>query len=206
MPHLQVTQNSGFVEPPESIREDSRPCEETTGSAIDLFFFEACAELPWHPRVRNLSLVSSLNGWALERRKRITRNHSGRINEDDGVDPGYYFAPDRRSQTNHRKAWQLCRQVSDTLSYVLHGDGSSELLNSLQVVQVRPAPDTARLLVLVQSDLPIEQVRPNEIVALLASQEGRLRTEVARSINRKKTPRLTFQLVHAHDLGSAQEK
>ena len=48
---------------------------------------------------------------------------------------------------------------------------------------------------LVQSDLPPDQDSPDQVIALLDSQVGRLRTEIARSINRKKTPQLIFQLV-----------
>ncbi len=131
--------------------------------------------------------------------------HAGKLNEDDGVDPRYYFAPDRRAGSDHRKARQLCRQVTDTLHFVLHGDGSNELLNSLSVISVQPAPDTSRLLVLVQSDLPMTELQPDEVVNLLASQAGRLRTEIARSINRKKTPQLLFQFLPGqlgHDSGS----
>ncbi|MGI9519011.1 MAG: hypothetical protein ACR2NP_18305 [Pirellulaceae bacterium] len=128
------------------------------------------------------------------RKPKIKTQHSGQINSDDGVDPRYYFAQARRSRSNHRKAHQLCRQVADTLHFVLHGDGSSELLSSLSVVSVEPAPDTARLLVVVQSDLSPEEVRPPEVLEVLARQSGRLRTEIARSINRKKTPQLLFQL------------
>jgi len=130
-----------------------------------------------------------------KRKRKITRDHSDRINDDDGVDPRVYFAPSRRLRSNHRKAWQLCRQVQDTLQYVLHGDGGDEVLNSLSVVSVQPAPDTARLLVLVQSDLPFQQVQPDQVVAMLGEHAGRLRTEIASSIHRKKTPQLLFQLV-----------
>lgn len=130
-----------------------------------------------------------------QRRRKISKQHSGQLNPDDGVDPRYYFAVSRRANRNHRKAYQLCRQVADTLHYVLHGDGENELLSSLMVSQVLPAPDTARMLVIVQSDLPPHSYQPNEIIALLDSQVGRLRTEITRSINRKKTPQLIFQVV-----------
>lgn len=129
------------------------------------------------------------------RKKPLPRCHSGQINQDDGVDPRYYFAASSRENRDHRKAAQLCRQVADTLHYTLHGDNSSELLSSLMVVSVHPAPDTARLLVMVQSDLPSGSFRPDEAIAVLNSQTGRLRSEIARSINRKKTPQLMFQMV-----------
>ena len=112
----------------------------------------------------------------------------------DASAPWNQMGTGRNAARNHRKAAQLCRQVARTLHYVLHGDGSSDLLNSLSVVSVLPAPDTARLLVVVQSDLPGDLCRPAEVIALLESQTGRLRSEIARSIHRKKTPGLMFQL------------
>ncbi len=126
--------------------------------------------------------------------RNLNHSWSDMLNEDGGVDPRFYFGSGRRASRNHRKAAQLCRQVMHTLQYVLHGDGSSELLNSLSVLSVLPAPDTSRLLVIVQTDLEPAEVSLAELMAVLASQSGRLRTEIARSINRKQTPQLTFQL------------
>lgn len=83
------------------------------------------------------------------------------------------------------------------LVYELSAGGASDVLSSLQVVSVAPAPDTANLLVIVSCDLPPESFSPESVLAVLAAQAGRLRSEIARSIHRRKTPRLTFQVIAA---------
>jgi len=96
-----------------------------------------------------------------------------------------------------RKAKQLCRQVAETLDLVLSGDCRDELLQSLHVISVVPAPNSSRLLVTVSADLPVEEFDRQEIfiVELLERQTGRLRAEVAASINRKRVPSLVFYVV-----------
>ena len=50
----------------------------------------------------------------------------------------------RPAQPDRRKAWQLCSQVARTLSDVLAGQCDDQLLCSLDVLKVEPAPDTSR--------------------------------------------------------------
>lgn len=100
-----------------------------------------------------------------------------------------------RSHKESRKAKQLCRQVAETLDLVLSGDCRDELLQSLHVISVVPAPNSSRLLVTVSSDLSIEAFDRQEILGLLERQAGRLRSEVAASINRKRVPSLVFHVV-----------
>jgi len=80
---------------------------------------------------------------------------------------------------------------------VLSGDCRDELIQSLRVMSVEPAPDSSRLLVIVTSDLPAEQYDWQRIMDRLREQAGRLRSEVAASINRKKVPLLAFHLLGA---------
>jgi ribosome-binding factor A len=95
----------------------------------------------------------------------------------------------------NRKAMQLCRQVAETLDLVLSGDCREELLQSLHVVSVVPAPNASRLLVTLDADLPTGEFDPRAILALLDRQQGRLRAEVAVSIHRKRVPTLAFQVL-----------
>jgi ribosome-binding factor A len=95
----------------------------------------------------------------------------------------------------NRKAKQLCRQVSETLDLVLSGNCRDELLQSLHVVSVVPAPNSSRLLVTVFADLPAELFDRQEILERLDNQTGRLRAEVAASINRKRVPSLVFHVL-----------
>lgn len=108
------------------------------------------------------------------------------------------IADDAGRFCNHkenRKAKQLSRQVLETLDLVLSGDCRDELLQSLHVVSVVPAPNSSRLLVTVFADLPSELFDQQEILERVDDQMGRLRAEVAASINRKRVPSLVFHIL-----------
>ena len=123
-----------------------------------------------------------------KRMREILREHCADIGEDDGLNP----CDDRKSGGNDRqqsrKCKQLCRQVAETLDWVLSGDSRHELLQSLRVVAVEPAPYSSRLLVTVVTDLSSEEADRQLILDRLQEHAGRLRCEVAASINRRKTP------------------
>ncbi len=128
-----------------------------------------------------------------------------RMREHAFVSPGEFYAEDvgfllgnagrTRSHKESRKAKQLCRQVAETLDLVLSGDCRDELLQSLHVISVLPAPNSSRLLVTVSANLPIEAFDRQEIQELLERQTGRLRVEIAASINRKRVPSLVFHVI-----------
>lgn len=118
----------------------------------------------------------------------------GQPGPDDGVDPRDDFKPASRRK-NDRKDWQLCRQVFETLSYVVSGDCRDEILRGVIVVDVSPAPDARRLLVSV-SPLPGEaNFDPLLVMQRLTEATGRFRAEVARTISRRKVPELKFRVV-----------
>lgn len=119
----------------------------------------------------------------------------GEIREDDGVDPHQYFKRSTIRKNENRKAKQLCRQVAETLALVLTGETGDELLASLIVESVVPAPDSSRLLVTLHADLPPGQFDRVSLEGRLANSKGRLRCEVAAAITRRKTPVLVFDLV-----------
>jgi ribosome-binding factor A len=120
--------------------------------------------------------------------------HCGELHEDDCIDPREFFKPSRDRQKQNRKAKQLCRQVAQTLDLVLSGDCHDETLQILQVVSVVPAPDSSRLLVTLRADVPKNLFDREVILQLLNSQTGRLRSEVAASITRKRVPMLIFHV------------
>src|SRR5262249_56531055 len=99
------------------------------------------------------------------------------------------------SRGDDRKTLQLCRQVADTLGLVLSGECDDDLLRSLHVVAVTPAPDASQLLVIVAPALPGETLEPAQVLGRLAACAGRLRCEVAAAISRRRTPRLAFHVV-----------
>ncbi len=137
----------------------------------------------------------------MSKRKRHSRPQDlcGKVSPDDAVDPRKFF--DRRERgRGDRKARQLCRQVSQTLSYVLSGECDDDTLRSLYVESVDPAPDSSRLLVTVSTLDKDDETSTVEILTKLAAVSGKLRSEVAASISRRKTPELVFNVVHHDDL------
>jgi len=121
----------------------------------------------------------------------------GELHPDDGADPRELFQSVRNKRGDHRKSWQLCRQVADTLNQVLGGECDDETLRDLLVVSVAPAPDTSQLLVLVAPALPGDVLDAQLVQDRLAAASGRLRSEVAAAITRRRTPKLVFQFIAA---------
>jgi len=102
----------------------------------------------------------------------------------------------RRSEgAADRKTLQLCRQVEQTLHLVLSGECPDEVIQSLLVESVTPAPNASQLLVSVRQAASDEPVSTSEILARLAEFEGPLRFAVASAITRKRAPKLLFQVL-----------
>ena len=121
--------------------------------------------------------------------------HCGEIHEDDGIDPRDFFRPTRTQIKQNRKAKQLCRQVAETLAFVLGGETGDDVIRSLQVLSVVPAPDASRLLVTLRADVCPELFDRERIEDRLVTQQGRLRCAVAATITRRKTPVLVYNIV-----------
>ncbi|APZ90884.1 hypothetical protein [Fuerstiella marisgermanici] len=122
----------------------------------------------------------------------------GQLNEDDAVDPREFFR--KKYRTKDSKALRLCKQVADTLSLVLSGEFSDEVLQSLEVFSVQPAPSSKRLLVVVKPHEDIlDTTTPAEIVQKLDTVKSILRSEMAAAISRSKTPSLVFEVVWPQD-------
>ena len=139
----------------------------------------------------NWRIVLTLNK---KQRERLLKENCGAINNDDAIDPRHYFYNKRKSKSKFRKIYQLCRQVQETLQLTL-SDGH-ESLHDLTVVDVVPAPDSRRMLVVVELDrktMPTA-TQIEELMACLANQVPRLRFEISQTINRRKTPQLIFEL------------
>ncbi len=122
------------------------------------------------------------------------------VHPDDGQDPKEFFRSafansQRQGRAFPRKTLQLCSQVADTLNLVLSGECADECLQCLQVVSVTPAPNAAQLLVVVSPSSGGPVPDPVAVLEHLASANGRLRSEVAAAIVRRRVPRLIFQYV-----------
>jgi ribosome-binding factor A len=85
---------------------------------------------------------------------------------------------------------QLCAAVRETLSLAL-AQSPDELLLSLFVSDVVPAPDASRLAVHIEAPPEVDLEEAREALERLG---GSLRAEVAASIQRRKTPALFFDV------------
>lgn len=104
-----------------------------------------------------------------------------------------------RPQRTDRKTLQLCGQIRDTLNYVLTGELDDDLMRNLYVENVQPAPDASRLLVSVAPLDASDVERTDQILQKLLIHTPRIRSEVARSIHRRKTPELSFVVVRPEE-------
>jgi ribosome-binding factor A len=132
-------------------------------------------------------------------RKRTDRlsQYRAAADADDGADPREFFRKEGFAERTGRKSHQLCAQVADTLSQIFGGECGDEVLQSLTLLDVCPAPDAAQLLVRVGPLTPEVRLMEAEVAAALGRAAGWLRTEVAAAITRKRAPRLVFRLVPA---------
>ena len=115
--------------------------------------------------------------------------------QGDGVNPRDETDSNQGRKRSPRKARQLCRQVADTLNMVLSGECNDDVLRCLYVASVEPAPDSSRLLVSVASQFPGQMLSSCDVLERLARASGKLRSEVAAAIHRKRTPELVYRLV-----------
>lgn len=91
------------------------------------------------------------------------------------------------------KTQQVCALTERALSLAMAAS-DDELLQSLQVVRVIPAPSVARLLVVVQPVVELPHLDSTRILDTLEARRGYLRSELASELNRKKTPELSFTI------------
>jgi ribosome-binding factor A len=126
---------------------------------------------------------------------KIMRSLCAQVHPDDGLDPRV-LAKGYQERKPDRKTRQLCSQVADTLGDVLAGQGGDDVLRSLYVVSVVPAPDASRLLVTVGA-LPGEGPDPVQVIEHLGRASARLRCEVAGAITRRRAPTLVYRFAMA---------
>lgn len=139
------------------------------------------------------------------RRRSKLQGRAASRGPEAGGDPRQVFDRTARRRVD-RKAYQLCRQVSDTLNFVLSGDTGDDVLRGLYVDSVDPAPDASRLLVSVAPLDPNDQTPADVYLTRLMAVSGKLRSEVAASISRRKTPELAFRVIPAPEPLPAQEQ
>jgi len=116
------------------------------------------------------------------------------VREDDGMNPKDFFRKSSSRRGNDRKDFQLCRQVAETLNLVLRSGQNDDLLASVYVASVAPAPNASQLLVCL-APLPGEHVEERALLEQVRAVVGRLRAEVASAITRKRAPKLLFRFL-----------
>jgi ribosome-binding factor A len=115
------------------------------------------------------------------KRKQSSQDKLQNLRGEEGAEPSYQ---------GNRKALQLCRQVQRALGYAL-GGLDDDVLASLYVESVEPAPNDKHLLVTVS---PLDRgIEPEDVLVRLHRVIGRLRSEVASDIHRKRVPELSFR-------------
>jgi ribosome-binding factor A len=134
-------------------------------------------------------------------RRRQDLSSCDEIGPDDGADPRTFFRERTYKRTN-RKALQLCGQIARTLSSVLTYESSDDLLRCRWVESVEPSPDSTRVLVTVSVGIPSEGADPNEVLAHLYRSAGKMRTEIAAAIHRKRVPELVFRVIPRGEVDS----
>jgi ribosome-binding factor A len=112
---------------------------------------------------------------------------------EDGVDPRD-LVRQAGPRKGGRKTHQLCGQVAQALHYAFGAVCNDDVLRELVVVVVQPDPDESRLRVVVAPALP-GPFDPFQALAHLEQARGKLRSEVAAAICRKKVPDLAFAVL-----------
>ena len=95
-----------------------------------------------------------------------------------------------RKQNSDRKSLQLCSQVRWALEYEINESLDSH--EAVTVSAVLPAPNTSNLLVVLETLETISWEQAACIERKMALRANALRAIVAHSIQRRKTPSLTF--------------
>jgi ribosome-binding factor A len=85
--------------------------------------------------------------------------------------------------------------VTQALNYAFAAVCEDDVLRDLLVVSCQPAADESRLLVSVGPALAM-RCEPALVIDHLQRAQGKLRSEVAAAIHRKKVPELTFYVVN----------
>lgn len=118
------------------------------------------------------------------------------LGAEDGSDPRKFHDKQSWNESRRpgRKAHQLCGQVADALRVILPAL-ADEVLQNLTVLTVEPAPHTGRLLVTVAGPVPTDVTDRDTLTERLNRAGGRIRSEVAAAVHRRKAPELVFEAV-----------
>jgi ribosome-binding factor A len=131
------------------------------------------------------------NKWKRERRAAPLPCDA--VGPDDLIDPKLLFRPSPQRRDD-RSVRRLCSQVREALTYALAGSCRDDVLQSLYVSDVEPAPDVSRLAVTLVAADPTQAAAARERIGSVAAL---LREEVAASVHRRRAPELVVRVVAA---------
>lgn len=121
------------------------------------------------------------------------------LTPDDGIDPRKYFS--RKSKTSsNRKTYQLCKEIELTLNLTLAGELADPALSSLVIAKVEPIPESGDFLVIFEWRQNTRDFQFEEVMFSIKKASGFLRSEVAKSINRKRVPQLSYRLLNPEEV------
>jgi ribosome-binding factor A len=141
----------------------------------------------------------------MKQKKKSSKDDAGKSQSDnERGDPRYDPRYDLRYASSptgtfsrgkiDRKAAQLCAQIRRALDYVIPEVLSETKFDAI-VLDVEPAPNTSHLLVILQAIGQLDASEIRELDFEIAQRAGSIRTAVAQSIYRRKTPTLSFRIV-----------
>ena len=93
------------------------------------------------------------------------------------------------------KTMSLCKLVGRIVQTALTGEVADEILQDLTVLEVQPAPNAGRLMVVLMQGRLTAATPLDDIYARLERVQGLLRSEIAQSTTRKRTPELAFMVM-----------
>ena len=134
---------------------------------------------------------------------RRTREHrlprTGELYPDDENDPKRFFGETDGGRKANWKAMQLCKQVERAAAVTLADLWECDSLLGASIAAVEPAPDQARLLVIVVLAPGKEAREATDAKAALLRLAPVFREEAARSIHRKRAPEIVFEVRQAEE-------
>jgi ribosome-binding factor A len=137
----------------------------------------------------------------MKQNKNTSKNHADHAKFETGRgDPRFDQRYNANGNSNFsrgkvdRKAAQLCAQIRRALDYVIP-EVLAETKFDAMVLDVEPAPNTSHLLVILQAIGQLDASEVRDLELEIAQRAGSIRTAVAQSIYRRKTPTLSFRVV-----------
>jgi ribosome-binding factor A len=142
--------------------------------------------------------LSCLFLWGFMKSKRrfidVMESLCGELGPEDGTHPRKFFSKESK-RSLHKKTYQLCKEIQLTLNLTLAGELNDPLLRELTVFSVEPLPESSDLIVVFSWNGDCSQFDFSKIRLAVQNVSGRLRSEVAQAINRKRVPELSFKLL-----------